>query len=237
LEQPGGAVHTPEFLRLILGTWLSVGLQETDLPDDFGLAAKLLNDLDFRILLHVHDRMPLWERLSLDGRWTRHFSGYHQREIGLSLAKLTALGFLTAGEGNDGAELTGREWQPEIADIDNFGHSLNLLPTIAVMPFSLFSSIRSMRESGDLERWLTSTSQPSLRILAHSMSAVRRHPYEGYQWNSVVPESLEGDRYRATKPRWVGTDRQFGTADEAIEAADAALSTVVRNLEWYRMSV
>jgi hypothetical protein len=162
---------------------------------------------------------------------------YHPREVSLSFSKLQNLGFIVAAEGNYSRKWEEREWETSWTDVENFGDSLKLLPIIAVMPFSRYAGIQSMRESGELAEWIASMSQRRVRTLANMMTVVRRHPYDGYQWNGVLIESVNGPFSKTTEPSWTGKNWQFGSADEAIEAANKALRDNNQQTEWYYISV
>ena len=81
----------------------------------------------------------------------------------------------------------------------------------------------------ELVSWVREMGQGRIRWLASSlMSAVRRHPFQGYQWQVMTGrELLEGD-----VTGWSGSEWEYGSAAEAINAANEVLTRDGQEIDW-----
>ena len=115
-------------------------------------------------------------------------SGFRQqpcrnlRELALSLLQLEQLGFLEKGRPETPQYWREREFTPNLKEIDDFCETLRILPIIAMVPNQRYPGAAQMAEQGKLVAWVREMSQNELRMMADMFSAVRRHPFHGYQW-------------------------------------------------------
>jgi hypothetical protein len=63
-------------------------------------------------------------------------------------------------------------------------------------------------------------------MMAHMFSAVRRHPFQGYQWTVRSEPTL------SNRGGWTGQHWQYANAQDAIHAADSELLRDAQTPDW-----
>ncbi len=221
--RPRGNIST---VNQLLGEIVSGAIRGSSATPEVEFASRNIDDVDLAILVHVHSRDTNWQSISVEDKRRLGLDPVHDRELALSLSHLELLGFVEKAESETPRPWREREFTPDLKEIDDFCDALHSLPIIALMPNLRFQGAAQMALEGKLVAWLREMSQNRLRAIAHMFSAVRRHPFQGYQW-TVSTESSP-----APSGGWKGQGWEYANAQDAIHAADPSLLADGQTPDW-----
>ena len=205
-----------------------------------------LDELDLRILCYVKERAYPWdifsaEDLKFSNALNDYLTNYSIREIYCSLQKLESVGFLYSHENNYPQEWKAKKYSSLLDDIDKFVESLGLLSFIAIMPSTNYAGIEGEKKAGTLKEWLSSLylSEPLSRYDLGIIikTAVRKHPFEGYQYRVQLWQNIGSGKMPMNECEWIGQNWQYETCQEAIEDANKKLVENQQNPEWYYITI
>jgi hypothetical protein len=220
--RPRGNITT---ISQLLGEIVSGAIRGSSATPEVEFASRNIDDLELAILVHVHSRQGRWQSISVEDKRLLGLDQVHDRELALSLSQLEQLGFLERGRPETSQHWREREFTPDLKEIDDFCATLRVLPIIAMMPDLRYAGAAQMAEQGTLVAWVRELSQDRLRTMAWMFSAVRRHPFEGYQW------TVSSDPTLSTRS-WTGQHWQHADAQDAIRAADSVLLRDGQTPDW-----
>jgi hypothetical protein len=243
LNQPINTVIVRHTVSQILNYGLT---SATPRFSDLLFAARMLSDMEFKILVSLYGREFAFARsdwaFSVEEYTEVAFPGSHAREISFSLSRLHDFGFLERIEPRGPWDpWESRSYRPAFSDIDDFGESTNALPVTAILPM-IFSGIDAEKKVDTarvdhVRKTFQEMSKETLRMLTGiSTSAIRRHPFEGYQWN-VVKSKPQGGALVFQPTGWQGRSWEYPSSADAMNAARVILEEDRQPPDWITVAV
>ena len=215
---------------------------------DLTFAAANLSDCEFKILIACYGGEFPWHR---DGNWTFSaedcrrsiLSEVHPREVSFSLARLSDFGFFERQpEQGEWDAWESRVYRPALPDIEKFAEAINALPVTAILPmaFSVLDIEKKIdpKEVERVRQIFLGMDKHRLKVftVTNLASAIRRHPFKGYQWK-VVTSKPEGDSLTFEGTEWQGKNWEYSSIASAMDAANLTLLKDGQPTDWINVAV
>ena len=229
-------ISQKKFPIQLLHNFISIGLSEEQIPNEFNFANTSLNDIDFEILTLLSDKPPKDSIVNLNYLIKSVKGDYHKRDILFSLNRLSSFGFFKL-QSNDYESIKEIEWILLKKEIEEFKNKLKLFPFMAIIINSEnCEGLLPMINEGRIKNY----SQIGHMMLNGNciIAAIRLHPTEGYQFKAkkLLIKDEYSSNYEENKT-WSGSNFEFKFLEDAKQIADEILIENGEKYEWFYLSV